>query len=174
MSILTIRKLGSPVLREPCRDVETFDDLLERLFRDMVETMYDAPGVGLAAPQIGLSLRFFVFDANDGRGPHAVANPVLSGLEGEQTDEEGCLSIPGLWYPTSRAIRARVDGLDVKGHPVSFEGEGLPARIFQHETDHVNGLVFLDRLSDEDRRQAMAQLREIELGMREAPRRRGR
>jgi peptide deformylase len=172
MSILTIRKLGSPVLREPCRNVETFDELLERLYNDMVETMYDAPGVGLAAPQIGLSLRFFVFDAHDGHGPHAVANPVLSELEGEQTDEEGCLSIPSLWYPTPRAMHARVEGLDVKGRPVSFEGEALSARIFQHETDHVNGLLFLDRLSDEDRRQAMAQLREIELGQRAAPRRR--
>src|SRR5207253_275373 len=123
-----IRALGSPILREPCREVESFDELLVRLYEDMVETMYQAPGVGLAAPQIGLSLRFFVFDANDGDGPHAVANPVLSGLAGEQVEEEGCLSIPGLWYPTRRAMRARVDGLDVKGNPVTFEGEGLRAR----------------------------------------------
>jgi peptide deformylase len=173
MSILPIRLLGAPVLREPCRDVDAFDELLQRLYQDMVATMYDAPGVGLAAPQIGLSLRFFVFDANDGHGPHAVANPVLSEMEGEQPDEEGCLSVPGLWYPTPRAMHARVDGLDVKGQPVTFEGEGLTARIFQHETDHVNGLLYLDRLSPEDRRQAMAQLREIELGQGEAPRRRG-
>ena len=174
MSILPIRTLGAPVLREPCREVETFDTLLERLFEDMVATMYDAPGVGLAASQVGLSLRFFVFDANDGKGPRAVANPALSELQGEQKDEEGCLSIPGLWYPTSRAMHARVDGQDLKGKPVSFEGEELLARIFQHETDHVNGLVFIDRLSEEDRRQAMGQLREIELGMPEAPGRRGR
>ena len=174
MSILPIRTLGSPVLREPCREVETFDALLERLYQDMVATMYEAPGVGLAAPQIGLSLRFFVFDSNDGKGPHAVANPVLSEQEGEQKDDEGCLSIPGLWYPTPRAMHARVEGLDLKGRPISFEGEELLARIFQHETDHVNGLLFIDRLSEEDRRQAMAQLREIELGVREAPGRRGR
>jgi peptide deformylase len=174
MSILPIRALGSPVLRERCREVETFDELLGRLYQDMVATMYEAPGVGLAAPQVGLSLRFFVFDSGDDSGPHAVANPVLSGLEGSQTEEEGCLSIQGLWYPTPRAMHARVDGLDLKGRPVSFEGEGLQARIFQHETDHVNGLLFIDRLSDEDRRQAMAQLREIELGLREAPGRRSR
>jgi peptide deformylase len=174
MSILPIRTLGSPVLREPCRDVETFDVLLERLAQDMVATMYDAPGVGLAAPQVGLSLRFFVFDANDGSGSHAVANPVLADLEGEQTDDEGCLSIPGLWYPTPRSLHARVDGRDVKGRPVSFEGEGLLARIFQHETDHVNGMLFIARLSEADRRQAMAQLRDIEMGQREAPRRPGR
>jgi peptide deformylase len=174
MSILPIRMLGSPVLREPCRDVEAFDELLQRLYEDMVATKYDAPGVGLAAPQLGLSLRFFVFDSNEGGGPHAVANPVLSELRGEQREEEGCLSIPGLWYPTPRSMHARVDGLDVKGRPVSFQGEGLLARIFQHETDHVNGMVFIDRLSDEDRRQAMGQLREIELGQREASRRRSR
>jgi peptide deformylase len=174
MSILPIRTLGSPVLREPCREVETFDEVLERLSKDMVATMYDAPGVGLAAPQVGLSLRFFVFDANDGSGSHAVANPVLSELDGEQTDDEGCLSIPGLWYPTPRSLHARVDGQDAKGQPVSFEGEGLLARIFQHETDHVNGMLFIDRLSETDRRQAMGQLREIELGQRSAPRRPGR
>jgi peptide deformylase len=174
MSILPIRTLGSPVLREPCREVETFDELLERLSKDMVATMYDAPGVGLAAPQVGLSLRFFVFDANDGSGSHAVANPLLSELDGEQSDDEGCLSIPGLWYPTPRSLHARVDGQDVKGQPVSFEGEGLLARIFQHETDHVNGMLFIDRLSETDRRQAMGQLREIELGQRSAPRRPGR
>jgi peptide deformylase len=174
MSILPIRTLGSPVLREACREVETFDELLERLSKDMVATMYDAPGVGLAAPQVGLSLRFFVFDANDGSGSHAVANPVLSELDGEQSDDEGCLSIPGLWYPTPRSLHARVEGRDVKGRPVSFEGEGLLARIFQHETDHVNGMLFIDRLSERDRRQAMGQLREIELGQRSAPRRPGR
>ena len=126
MSILPIRTLGSPVLREPCRDVETFDELLERLYQDMVATMYDAPGVGLAAPQVGLSMRFFVFDANDGSGPRAVANPVLSDLQGEQKDDEGCLSIPGLWYPTLRAMHARVDGLDLN---VRTLGKNLPTII---------------------------------------------
>lgn len=169
---LPIRKLGDPVLREPCRDVEHFDDLLRRLYEDMLVTMYRAPGVGLAAPQIGLSLRFFVFDAGDGDGPSAVANPVLSELAGEQTDEEGCLSIPNLWYPTTRTMHARVTGQDLHGEPVSLEGEGLLARIFQHETDHVNGMLFIDRLPEDDRRKAMAELRDIELGMVEPPRRR--
>jgi peptide deformylase len=164
VSVLPIRKLGDPVLREPCRDVEVFDELMKRLHRDMLETMYDAPGVGLAAPQIGLSLRFFVYDANDGNGPGAVANPVLSGHDGEQVEEEGCLSIPNLWYPTNRALRVRVTGQDLEGQPISLEGEGLRARIFQHETDHVNGLLFIDRLSEEDRRQAMAEMREQDLG----------
>jgi peptide deformylase len=164
LSILAIRRIGDPVLRESSREVETFDDLLRRLYKDMLETMYDAPGVGLAAPQVGLALRFFVFDPGDGSGPGAVANPVLSDPEGEQLEDEGCLSIRGLWYPTSRAERVRVTGLDLDGYPISMVGEGLLARIFQHETDHVNGMLFIDRLSPEDRRQAMAELREQELG----------
>jgi len=166
VSVLPIRKLGDLVLKEPCRDVEVFDELMQRLYQDMLDTMYDAPGVGLAAPQIGLSLRFFVYDANDGTGPGAVANPVLSEQQGEQVEDEGCLSIPNLWYPTSRALSIRVSGLDLQGRPISLEGEGLRARIFQHETDHVNGLLFIDRLSEEDRRQAMADLRERDLGAR--------
>jgi peptide deformylase len=164
VSVLPIRTLGDPVLREPSRDVETFDELMHRLYQDMLETMYQAPGVGLAAPQIGLSLRFFVYDENEGEGPGAIANPVLSELEGEIVKEEGCLSIPGLWYPTGRAERARIDGLDVDGKPVTVRADGLLARIFQHETDHLNGMLFIDRLSEEDRRKAMSMLRERELG----------
>ena len=163
MTILPIRRLGDPVLREPSQDVEAFDDFLKRLYEDMLETMYDAPGVGLAAPQVGLSLRFFVFDARDGSGPHAVANPVLSGLDGSQEEDEGCLSIPGLWYRTTRALRARVDGLDLNGSPVSLEGEELVARIFQHATDHLAGTLFIDRLPKRERRKALAELREQEL-----------
>jgi peptide deformylase len=166
VTILPIRRLGDPVLREPTQDVESFDEILKRLYEDMVETMYDAPGVGLAAPQVGLSLRFFVFDANDGSGPHAVANPVLAGLEDSQEEDEGCLSIPGLWYPSTRALRARVDGLDLDGNPISFEGEGLAARIFQHETDHLDGTLFIDRLPKDDRREALASLRDQDLNPR--------
>jgi peptide deformylase len=166
VSILPIRALGDPVLREPCRDVEIFDELVRRLYQDMVDTMYQAPGVGLAAPQIGLSLRFFVYDANDGNGPGGVVNPVLSEQEGEQLEDEGCLSIPGLWYPTARALRVRVTGQDLGGRPISLVGEGLVARIFQHETDHVNGTLFIDRLPEEERRQAMADMRERDLGAR--------
>jgi peptide deformylase len=164
MSVLPIRTLGEPVLREPSRNVETFDELMRRLYEDMLETMYHAPGVGLAAPQIGLSLRFFVYDTEKGNRAGAVANPVLSDAEGEVIEEEGCLSIPGLWYPTARAERIRVEGLDLEGNPVSIEAEGLLARVFQHETDHLNGMLFIDRLSEEDRRQAMSMLRERDLG----------
>ncbi len=161
MSLMPIRKLGDPVLRERGRDVERFDRSLERLVEDMFETMYDAPGVGLAAQQVGISSRFFVYDDGDGhRG--FVANPELSDLDGQDVHDEGCLSIPGPFYPTPRALRVRLRGLDVRGRPIELVGEGLLARIFQHETDHTNGKLYIDRLDDEGRRDVMRQLREHE------------
>jgi peptide deformylase len=161
--LMPIRLLGDPVLRTSCRPVETFDDLLVKLYEDMLETMYRAPGVGLAAPQVGLSLRFFVFDAGEGDGPSAIANPVLTDQHGIQIDEEGCLSIPNLYFPTERAGSVLVEGQDVLGNHISVEGEDLLARILQHETDHVNGTLFLDRLSPEERRKAMALIRDRDL-----------
>jgi peptide deformylase len=163
MAILRIRTLGDPVLRAPAADVEAFDGTLRRLEEDMFETMYDAPGVGLAAPQVGLSLRFFVYDDGQGR-KGAVANPRLTPSDGEQVGDEGCLSIPGLYYETPRANVVRLVGQDHEGHPVELEGEGLLARIFQHETDHLAGILFLDRLPEQERRQALSQLRESDLG----------
>jgi peptide deformylase len=163
MAIMPIRTLGDPVLKIPAHDVVDFGDTLARLAGDMFETMYAAPGVGLAAPQVGLSIRFFVFDDGEGtRG--AVANPVLSEFEGELDGDEGCLSVPGLYYPTRRAARVHLTGRDLAGAPVSLLGEELVARIFQHETDHTNGLLYLDRLEREERRRAMADLRERDLG----------
>jgi peptide deformylase len=162
MSLLPIRTLGDPVLREPGRDVERFDDSLRRLIDDMFETMYDAPGVGLAAQQVGISSRFFVYD--DGDGHHGfIANPELSDHADPDEHEEGCLSIPGPFHPTSRAVRVRIRGLDRDGLPLELVGEGLLARIFQHETDHTNGVLYIDRLDDDGRREVMRQLREHEL-----------
>jgi len=163
MTSYRIRQIGDPVLREPCRDVEAFDDALRTLAQDMTEAMYAAPGVGLAANQVGLSLRMFVYDAGDGAGPGAVANPVVTLLDGEQDEEEGCLSISGVYRPTVRALRVRLDGTDLEGSSVSIEAEGLLARIFQHETDHLNGTLYIDRLSEEDRRSALAEYRDLEL-----------
>jgi peptide deformylase len=162
MSLLPIRTLGDPVLREPGRDVERFDDSLRRLIDDMLETMYDAPGVGLAAQQVGISSRFFVYDDGDGH-PGFIANPELSDPTGSEEHEEGCLSIPGPFHPTSRAVRVRIHGLDRDGLPLELVGEGLLARIFQHETDHTNGTLYIDRLDDDGRREVMRQLREHEL-----------
>lgn len=163
MVVMPIRTLGDPVLREPAHDVLTFDASLRKLADDMLEAMYDAPGIGLAAPQVGLSLRFFVFDLGDGSGPGTMANPVLTLLDGQQVEEEGCLSIPGLNWTTPRAMRARAEGLSLEGAPLTLEGDGLMARLLQHETDHLNATLFIDRLSEEERRAALAELRNQEL-----------
>jgi peptide deformylase len=163
VTVIPIRTFGDPVLAMRARDVEDFDDALAHLAQDMFETMYAAPGVGLAAPQVGLSIRFFVYD--DGQGSQgAVANPVLSEHEGAEETEEGCLSVPGLYYPTTRSLCVRIDGRDVAGEPVSVHAEGLLARIFQHETDHTNGLLYLDRLQRRERKRAMADIRDRDLG----------
>lgn len=162
MSILPICVLGDPVLREPTRPVERFDATLRRLVEDMYETMYDAPGVGLAANQVGLSARFFVYDDRDGhRG--FVANPELTELEGSESLEEGCLSIPGPFHPTARATSLRLRGQDVDGSAIDVRAEGYLARIFQHETDHLDGLLYIDRIDDDGRREVLRQLREADL-----------
>jgi peptide deformylase len=164
--IIPIRILGDPVLKTPAKPVEDFDDGLRRLAQDMLETMYDAPGVGLAGPQVGISLRLFVFD--DGvTGPTFMANPELLSAEGEIVEDEGCLSIPGPFYPTRRHSRITCRGQNLAGEPVEMTGEGLLARIFQHETDHLDGMLYIDRLDDEGRRDVMAQLRRIEMGLAE-------
>lgn len=162
MTVLPIRTLGDPVLRERAVPVETFDDALRRLADDMVETMHAAPGVGLAANQVGVRLACFVYDDRDGHAGF-VANPELSDLEDEETIDEGCLSVPGPYHPTSRALKVRVRGFDLEGKPLDVRAEGLLARIFQHETDHLNGKLYLDRLDDEGRRDVMRQLRELEV-----------
>ncbi len=166
--IMPIRILGDPVLREPAKPVTTFDRTLRTLRDDMLETMYDAPGVGLAGPQVGISLRVFTFD--DGQtGPSFMANPVLSGGEGELLEEEGCLSIPGPYHETKRYASITCSGHDVDGAPFELRGEGLLARIFQHETDHLEGMLFIDRLDDDGRRSVLAELRRIELGLEDPP-----
>jgi peptide deformylase len=162
--ILRIRTLGDPVLREPAKPVTDFGPSLGKLFDDMVETMVAAPGVGLAAPQVGISSRLFVFDDGE-TGPMFMANPELSDPVGEQLEDEGCLSIPGPYHPTPRFARVRCHGRDVEGKPYELVGEGLLARIFQHETDHLDGMLYIDRLDDEGRRDVMAQLRRIEMGL---------
>lgn len=166
MAILPIRTFGDPALRERARPVERFDAALQRLAEDMIETMHDAPGVGLAAPQVGRPIRLIVFDI--GEDPRAVVNPELTGLEGEQLGEEGCLSLPGLYFPVRRAMRATARGFDPSGEPVTIEGEELLARVLQHEVDHIDGVLFIDRLDEEERRRALAALREQELGLRPA------
>src|ERR671937_1431144 len=136
MAILPIRQLGDPILREVSRPVAGFDEALARLAGDMIETMYDAPGVGLAAPQVGVSLRLIVFDDNEGDGPRALANPEISGLRGEEVREEGCLSVRGPFSELARATHLHARGFDLQGNPLEFDAEDLLARILQHECDH--------------------------------------
>jgi peptide deformylase len=169
--ILPIRTLGDPVLKTPAKAVTEFERGLSKLAEDMFETMYAAPGVGLAGPQVGVSLRLFVFDDGD-TGPTFVANPELFDSDGAVVEEEGCLSIPGPFYPTRRSATISCRGQDLRGDPFEMMGEGLLARIFQHETDHLDGTLYVDRLDEAGRREVMAELRRIELGITE-PRRRG-
>ena len=170
--IMSIRTLGDPVLREPAKPVTEFDRRLRTLHDDMLETMYAAPGVGLAGPQVGISLRIFVFDDGE-TGPLFMANPVLDGGAGELREEEGCLSIPGPYHETPRFETVTCRGKDLEGRPIEMSGQGLLARIFQHETDHLDGMLFIDRLDDDDRRSVLAELRRIELGLEDPSQKRG-
>jgi peptide deformylase len=165
MSVVPIRTFGDPALREPARPVEDFDEALRRLAGDMIETMHAAPGVGLAAPQVGRALRLIVFDVQDETGPRALANPALKNEWGEQIEEEGCLSLPGLYYPVKRAMKVWAQGYDLDGREVTIEGEELLARVLQHEVDHLDGVLFIDRLDAEHRSEAMAALRDQALGL---------
>lgn len=164
MSVLPIRVFGDPVLRQRAPEVTKVTDAQRRLAADMLDTMRVAPGVGLAAPQVGVLERMFVFEVEDRSG--AVVNPVIVERSPDTlTEEEACLSIPGLGFPVDRHARVRVEGLDENGDPVVLEGEGLLARVFQHEIDHLDGVLFIDRLSEKDRREAMARLRDQALGI---------
>jgi peptide deformylase len=160
VAVRSIRLFGDPVLRTPADPVETFDKELRVLVRDLTETMIDAPGAGLAAPQIGVSLRVFVYDVDGGIG-HLI-NPSLDLSDDEQDGDEGCLSFPGLAYPTKRAARVVAKGQNMFGDPVVLEGSDLLARCVQHETDHLDGVLFIDRLDPEQRKAAMRAIREAE------------
>ena len=148
--IYKIRKYGDPVLETPGKPVTNFDAELEELTEDMFATMYAAQGVGLAAPQIGLSMRLTVVDVTSGKNPEAkivLANPELTHAEGEKRDEEGCLSIPGFRGYVIRPLFVTVKAQNVKGEWFEIRGEDLLARAFCHEMDHLNGILFLQHLS---------------------------
>jgi peptide deformylase len=164
VTIRPIRELGDPVLRTPADEVRGFDKELAALVRDLEETV-DHPGrAGLAAPQIGVSARVFSYNI-DGVIGHVV-NPKIAELSEEiQDGDEGCLSVPGIWAPTVRAMHAVVEGFDVHGEPLRLEGTGLMARCLQHEVDHLDGKVFLDRLTGDARKQAFRMLRERTTGV---------
>lgn len=158
MSIQEIRYFGDPVLTTPASVVVDFDKELRVLVKDLTDTMLDAPGAGLAAPQIGVPLRVFVWDVDEALG-HLI-NPTLTLSDELQDGEEGCLSFPELRYETPRAMRAVAQGFNMYGEPITVEGTEFLARALQHETDHLNGILFIDKLSAENRKLAMKEIRE--------------
>ena len=158
MSVKPIRLFGDPVLRTPAEPVRDFDAELRRLVKDLTDTMMEAPGVGLAAPQIGVGLRVFTYYIDDELG-HLI-NPSLDLSDEQETDDEGCLSFPGLAYPTARSYGVVAAGFNMHGEPVTLEGTGHLARCVQHETDHLDGVLFIDRQDEAGRRRLLDTLRE--------------
>ena len=150
MSVRAVRIYGDPVLRERARDVLDFDDTLRGFVADLYETMHAYSGVGLAANQVGVLQRVCVVDVpdeNGGRERHALVNPVLEERSGGESSEEGCLSIPGVWEDVKRPTRVRVRAFDPQGRPLELVADGYLARVIQHEVDHLDGVLFVDRLS---------------------------
>jgi peptide deformylase len=160
VTVQPIRLYGDPVLTTVANPVDTFDKELRKLVSDLTDTMLKAPGVGLAAPQIGVSLRVFTWYVDDELGH--LCNPVLDLSDEEQDGPEGCLSVPGLSYDTKRSLHVVARGTDMHGEPVTIRGSELLARCIQHEADHLDGVVFVDRLDVASRKAAMRAIREAE------------
>lgn len=152
MSMNAIRVIGDPVLRVKATEITEITENLARLTQDMLSTMYSAPGIGLAAPQVGVQKRLFVYDW--GSGPGVLINPEIKDVDGEWTFEEGCLSIPGLSWELLRPKQVHIVGIDIDGNEVSFEADELEARLFQHEMDHLDGVLLVDHLDEDQRREA--------------------
>ena len=162
MSTYSIRLFGDPVLRQRAREIENVDGRIVRLAEDMIETMYDAPGVGLAATQVGFERRLFVYDVGD--GPQTLVNPTISEGRGEWEFEEGCLSVKGLSWNIVRPKEVHLTGYDLDGNEISIDADEYLARVFQHEMDHLDGILLLQRLQTEERKEAMKILRSRVLG----------
>jgi peptide deformylase len=165
VAIFPIRRFGDPVLRLETKRVTEIDDTVRGLVADMIETMYEAPGVGLAANQIGVTKRIAVFDAHDELGARVMINPEVVETSGELEFEEGCLSVPGHYWEITRPGFARVRALDLDGREVEYAGDGLLGRVLQHEIDHLNGLLLLDAMPKRLRKKALKELRDEDLGL---------
>jgi peptide deformylase len=165
MATFPIRTFGDPVLRLETKPINEIDKAVHTLAQDMIETMYDAPGVGLAANQIGISRRIAVFDAQDELGPRVMINPEIVETAGEFEMEEGCLSVPGHWWEITRPAFARVKALDLDGNEVEYAGDGLLGRVLQHEVAHLDGGLLIDALPRRDRKKALKELRNETLGL---------
>jgi peptide deformylase len=158
VATFSIRTFGDPVLRQRAAEVEGIDAKIVRLSEEMVETMYAAPGVGLAAPQVGIERRLFVYDVGD--GPQTVVNPQIVESRGEWEYEEGCLSVPDLHWTIVRPKEIHLVGYDLQGDEISLEADEYLARVLQHEVDHLDGVLLLEHLDKDQRKQAMRVLRD--------------
>jgi peptide deformylase len=150
-----IRLLGDPVLRQRAAEVTEIDGKIARICEGMLPAMYEAEGLGLAAPQVGIQKRLFVYDLGQGDGPQVVVNPRIIETDGEFTYAEGCLSVPGMSFEIVRPDRVHLTGFDLDGNVVSVEAQELLGRLFQHELDHLDGVLLLDHLDDEQRKAAL-------------------
>jgi len=146
MAILKVLRYGDPSLRRTAEPVGDVTPEIRRIIADMTETMYDEVGIGLAAPQVGISKRLIVIADEEGRGVQALLNPAIVDRGGEMTGEEGCLSIPGVFAPVTRAAWVKVEARSVEGQPVTINARGLRSRVLQHEIDHLDGVLFIDRV----------------------------
>jgi peptide deformylase len=155
-----IRVLGDPVLRQEAVSIEDIDGRIVRMAEDMVPAMYEAEGIGLAAPQVGIKKRLFVYDI--GEGPQTLINPQIIDSDGEWAFEEGCLSIPGLFFEIVRPKQVHLVGRDLEGKEISVEADELLARLFQHELDHLDGVLLLDHLDRDQRKAAQRQWRDMQ------------
>ena len=162
MAPYDIRIIGDPVLRRRAAEIDDVDGALARIVDRMVETMYEADGVGLAAPQVGVQKRLFVWDVGD--GPRTIVNPEIVESDGEWVYDEGCLSVPGLSWEIVRPKQVHVVGRDLDGNEVSVEADEVEARLFQHELDHLDGTLLIERLDPADRKAALRKLRELGIG----------
>jgi peptide deformylase len=159
MSTFDIRYFGDPVLRARAEDVTNVDGALVKVTERMVETMYAAPGLGLAAPQVGIGKRLFVYDLNDGDGAKVLVNPEIRESRGEWVFDEGCLSVPGLSWEIVRPKEIHIVGFDLDGNDVDVEATELLSRLYQHEMDHLDGKLLIDYLPDDERADALRVLR---------------
>ena len=155
-----IRVMGDPVLRQEAKSIDNIDGRIVQMVDVMVPAMYQAEGIGLAAPQVGIQKRLFVYDI--GEGPQTLVNPEIVDSDGEWTFEEGCLSVPGLSFEIIRPKEVHLVGRDLNGNEVSIEADELLARLFQHELDHLDGVLLLDHLERDERKAALRRWREIQ------------
>jgi len=160
MAAYSIRLYGDPVLKQRAAPIDNIDGTVKALADAMLESMYEVHGLGLAAPQVGVQKRLFVYDLYDDTGPRVIVNPTISEASGEWTFDEGCLSIPGLYFPITRPKEVLLTGFDLNGNEIQIEADEILARAFQHELDHLDGTLMLEHLDKDQRKAALRELRQ--------------